>query len=321
MDATHTPSDLYPASNSFASGMLDVGDGHKIYWEQSGNPEGPAVVFLHGGPGAGCWSHHRRYFDPEHYHAILFDQRGCGNSTPHGRIENNTTDHLIADMEQLREHLGVDEWFLFGGSWGSTLALAYGVHHPDRCLGFVLRGIFLGTPDELDWFMFGIATVFPEAHRTFTGFLPEDERDDLFNAYYRRLMDPDEAVHLPAAGAWTRYETSCSVFKPDPPAPPGKGTPHSMAMARLEAHYFKHDMFLGNTDIIGNLHRLADKPTVVVQGRYDMICPIRTADRLVRAWPSEADIRYYIIDDAGHAANEPGIQAMLVNAMNDFRSL
>ena len=283
-----------------------------MYWEQSGNPDGFPVVFLHGGPGAGANAAHRRFFDPDFYRIVIFDQRGAGRSKPFAGIEENTTQHLVDDIETLRNHLGIDRWLVFGGSWGSTLALAYGTKHPDHCAGFVLRGIFLGSQKELDWFLNGIRHVFPEAWNAFVGFLPEDEWADIVGGYYRRLKDSDPMVHLPAAEAWNRYETSCSVlqsnFTEEPPSGSGSG---SLALALIEVHYFKNGMFLDDGFLLKNIDRLKNIPLVIVQGRYDMICPIVTADKLAGLW-NEAD--YVVVPDAGHSAMEPGVREALVKA-------
>ncbi len=308
--------------------MLEVGDGHALYWEQSGNPEGKPVVFLHGGPGAGSSPGHRRFFDPLFYNITIFDQRGSSRSTPYACIENNTTQHLITDIEALRRHLDIKNWLVFGGSWGSTLALCYGIYHPERCLGFVLRGIFLGSAAEHDWFIHGMATVFPEAHRDFKNFLPSEERENLIDAYYKRLTDPDPRVHLPAAVSWSRYETVCSTLLPGTvariPPPrldivPSDGN-SALAISRLEAHYFINSMFLEDDFIVENLYKLSGIPTVIVQGRYDIICPPVNADRLARNWPErDKNLTTMIIKDAGHSAMEPGTWRALVHATDQFR--
>lgn len=297
--------------------MLPVSGGHRVYWEQSGNAKGVPVVFLHGGPGAGSNPSHRRFFDPHFYRIVVLDQRGSGRSTPFGATDDNSTQALIADLEQLREHLGIKKWFVFGGSWGSTLALAYGIAQPDRCLGFVLRGIFLGRKSEIDWFLYGMRRVYPEAWRRFSGYLPEAERGDILTAYHRRLTDPDPAVHRPAAEIWSHYESACSTLQhgDTPAGGSGRG---ALSLARMEAHYFVNNVFLDENHILANLHRVTHLPAVIVQGRYDMVCPIETADELHRAWP-EAD--YQIVPDAGHSAMEPGIRSALVKAMDGFRTL
>ena len=305
---------LFPETQPRDWGLLPLDSGHEMYWEETGNPRGVPVVFLHGGPGAGAGPVHRRFFDPEHYRIILFDQRGCGRSTPHGGLEANTTPHLIADMERLRRHLDIERWLLFGGSWGSTLALAYGVEHPERCLGFVLRGVFLAQAEEIDWFLYGMRRLFPEAWRAFTGFLPSGERDDLLKSYYRRLVDPDPAVHMPAARAWRDYESACSTLMPNRGGGSDAG---AVSLARLEAHYFRHDMFI-EPDLPPRLSVLHHLPAIVVQGRYDIICPPVTAEAMVRAWP---EARLMMVPDAGHSALEPNILSALVGATEAFKKL
>ena len=316
MDAQAGRQALFPKIEPFGEGMLSLGGGQEMYWEQSGNPDGLPVVFLHGGPGAGANAAHRRFFDPDTYRIVIFDQRGAGRSKPFSELTDNTTDHLVDDIETLRRHLGIDRWLIFGGSWGSTLGLTYGIRHPDRCSGFILRGIFLGGAEELDWFMGGIKTVFPEAWRDFMGFLPEQERSEPTEAYYRRLTNPDPAIHLPAAEAWNHYEASCSVLKVtfNDTKPTGAGA--GLALARIEAHYFKNNMFLDDDYLLNNLGAVRDIPAVIVQGRYDMVCPIVTADKLAAAWPKA---EYVIVPDAGHSAMEPGIRTALVEATEELK--
>ncbi len=320
MDTGYFRDDLFPETDPYETGVLVLDGRHAMYWEQSGNPQGKPVVFIHGGPGAGAAPAHRRFFDPKVYRIIIFDQRGCGRSTPHADIVDNTTDHLVDDMERLREHLGIDRWLLFGGSWGSTLALVYGTRLPERCSGFVLRGIFLGTDPELEWFLYGMGTFFPEANRTFQEFLPENERDDLLGNYYKRLTDPDAAVHRSAGVAWSRYETGCSNLIPRGEKLNLKaigGVMSALALARIEAHYFVNRLFLGNENLLDRVHRLHDIPGVIVQGRYDMVCPIVTADSLAREWPQS---KYVIVPDAGHSAMETGIRKALVRATEAMKT-
>jgi proline iminopeptidase len=318
---------LYPPLEPYESGMLDVGGGHRLYWEQSGNPTGVPVIFLHGGPGAGVAPAYRRFFDPTHYRIVLFDQRGSGRSTPDAEIQDNTTAHLIDDIETLRTKLKIERWMVFGGSWGSTLALAYGEAHPDRCIGFVLRGIFLFGEDEVDWFIHGMARVFPEAYRAYSQYIPAAERDDLLSAYYKRLTDPDPVVHIPAALTWCTYENACSRLLPSAaiaaPDSVRKRTPTqdlaqagSLAMARIECHYMINKGFMSPGQLLENIGSLLKHPAVIVQGRYDMVCPIITADRLAQAWPGA---QYRVIPDAGHSSMEPGIRAALVKATDEFR--
>ena len=284
-----------------------------MHWETCGNPVGVPLVFLHGGPGGGCLPHHRRYYDPAFWRIVLYDQRGAGRSTPQASLVDNTTAHLVADLEHLRTALGIERWLVFGGSWGSTLALAYAQAHPARVLGLVLRGIFLATPTELDWFMHGIRYVFPEAWRAYSEFLPVQERADLLGNYYRRLTDPDPAVHMPAAHAWDRYEGACSTLLPQ--ADMGSkcdGDVAALAIARIEAHYFVHQGFLEPGQLLRGVEKIRHLPCTIVQGRYDIVCPPVTADTLSRAWP---EAEYVIVPDAGHSVREPGITRELLAAV------
>lgn len=312
---------LYPEIKPFASGFLTRDGGHRIYWEQSGNPNGVPVVFLHGGPGAGFGPSYARFFDPSHYRIIAFDQRGAGRSEPHAEIKNNTTGHLVADVEALRDMVAVDQWLVFGGSWGATLALAYAVQHPERCKGFILRGIFMGSMEEADWFLYGMRKFFPEAWRSFSGFLPEIQCDDLLAAYHERLCHTDPAVHLPAAHAWMNYEISCSTLKP---GMTGLGAYSKVAdrtalgLARISTHYFSNAFYLKDSPILDNLQRFEHLPAIIVQGRYDVVCPIETAESLATAWKES---QLVIVPDAGHSALEPGIRAGLVAATERFKRL
>ena len=297
--------------------MLSVDDTHSLYWEQSGNPWGTPIVFLHGGPGAGAQAMHRRFFDPKSYRIIIFDQRGCGRSKPIGELKDNTTQDLIADMERLRQHLGIERWIVFGGSWGSTLALAYGVTHPERCAGFILRGVFLGRSSEVAWFIDGIKAVYPEPWRALVEFLPEDERPDALASFYRRLCDDDPLIHGPAAAVWCRFESACSHLLPRNMGNVAlSASKEQLALARLEAHYLTHRVFLAEDKVISEIEKIRDIPGVIVQGRYDMVCPIVTADEVARAWP---EAEYIIVPDAGHSAMEPGIRAALVGATERFK--
>jgi proline iminopeptidase len=310
--------ELYPDIEPYESGHIALGGGQDMYWEQCGNPKGAPVVFLHGGPGAGSTRTHRRFFDPAHYRIVLFDQRGAGRSRPLGALQDNTTPHLVADIERLREHLGIGRWIVFGGSWGSTLALAYGIAHPERCAGFVLRGIFLCRRQEIDWFLYGMRTVFPEAWRSFAGFLPEAERGDLLANFHRRLIDSDPAIHMPAARVWSGYEGACSTLLPSPETVAAFADDQvALGLARIEAHYFVNDIFLPPNHLLANVGRMREIPCTIVQGRYDMVCPIATADELARAWP---EAEYVIVPDAGHSAMEPGIRAALVRATETFKT-
>jgi proline iminopeptidase len=317
VNAERLRTELYPEISPYASGMLPLDDVHTMYWEQSGKPDGVPVVFLHGGPGAGAVPNHRRFFDPAHYRIVVYDQRGAGRSTPLGELTDNTTPLLIQDLEKLRRFLDIERWFVFGGSWGSTLAIAYAEAHPERCLGLILRGIFLCRPSEIHWFLYGVRNFFPEAWRTFAEFIPQAERDDLLAAYYRRLTDPDPAVHMPAARTWSVYEGSCSTLLPSQETVDYFASDAvALGLARMEAHYFVHRIFLPENSLLENVERIRSIPGVIVQGRYDAVCPIVTADELARAWP---EAQYVVVPDAGHSAWEPGIRAELVKAMERFK--
>jgi proline iminopeptidase len=260
---------------------------------------------------------HRRFFDPDFWRVVIFDQRGAGRSRPLGSLEHNTTADLVSDIETLRRHLGVERWLLFGGSWGSTLALAYAQAHANRVLGCVLRGVFLGRAHEVDWFLHGMAAIFPDAHANFVGFLPEAERSDILGAYLRRLTHPDASVHLPAARAWSVYEGSCSTLLPSPETVTSFAQDRTaLGLARIEAHYFAHGLFLPPEGLLGHMDRISQIPAEIVQGRYDMICPAATAFDLAAAWRSA---RMTIVPDAGHSALEPGIRRALVAAVERFR--
>ncbi len=311
--------ELYPPLEPFNAGRLALDRIHTMYWEESGNPHGVPVVFLHGGPGAGSAPNHRRFFDPAPYRIVIYDQRGAGRATPLREVREKTTPLLIADIERLRQHLGIEQWLVFGGSWGSTLALAYGEAHPARCLGFVLRGIFLCRPSEIDWFLYGLRTIFPEAWETFTALIPEGERGDLLTAYHQRLVAADPAVHMPAARAWSRYEGSCSTLLPSADTVAYFSSDGvALGLARMEAHYFMHDIFLPQNALLDNVGCLRDKPAAIVQGRYDAVCPAVSAYDLHCAWP---EAEYIVVPAAGHAAWEPGICAELVAACERFKSL
>lgn len=313
----HHTTTLYPEIQPYQQGMLTLDNIHTMYWEVSGNPSGTPVVFLHGGPGAGASPAHRRFFDPASYRIVVYDQRGAGRSLPLGEIQENTTLHLINDLELLRQHLRIDRWLVFGGSWGSTLALAYGEAHPERCFGFILRGIFLCRKPEIDWFLYGLRNFFPEAWREFVAPLSIEERRDILSAYHQRLMNPDPAVHMPAARAWSTYEGSCSTLLPSPATVSYfAGDTVALGLARMEAHYFKHNIFLPENSLLDNAHKLHNIPATIVQGRYDAVCPIVSADDLRQAWPQA---EYLIIDDAGHSVWEPGIQTALIRAADQFK--
>ena len=315
MTVTPTPRrGLYPAIEPYRSGYLQVSELHRVYFEESGNPAGKPAVFLHGGPGAGCSPKARQFFDPAHYRIVLFDQRGCGRSTPHAELADNTTWHLVADMERLREHLGIERWLVFGGSWGSTLALAYAQTHPTRVSELVLRGIFMLRRWELEWFyQAGCDALFPDAWEEYLAAIPPAERGDLISAYHRRLTSPDEATRLAAARAWSVWEGATSFLHPDPAHIASSGEDQfALAFARIECHYFVNAGFFEvDGQLLRDAHRLRGIPATIVQGRYDVVCPLRSAWDLHCAWP-EADLR--IVADAGHSAFEPGITHELVQA-------
>jgi proline iminopeptidase len=308
----------YPPIEPFDTGYLAVGDGHELYYEQSGNPRGKPAVFVHGGPGGGGDVNSRRFFDPERYRIVVFDQRGSGRSTPHASLEANTTWHLVADMERLREHLGVERWLVFGGSWGSTLALAYAETHPQAVSELVLRGIFLLRELELKWFyQFGASLLFPEQWQKYLAPIPPAERHDLLGAFHRRLLSADPAVRLEAARAWSIWEGATSSLRPNPKREEQFGSPEfALALARIEAHYFVNRGFFSHENqLLDGVERVRGIPGVIVHGRYDVVCPIDTAFELHRRWP-EADFR--IVQDAGHSAYEPGITAELIAATDRF---
>jgi proline iminopeptidase len=299
--------------------MLKVSDLHTLYYEQSGNPNGKPVVFLHGGPGGGTNPKCRRFFDPAVYRIVLFDQRGCGKSTPHAELTDNTTWHLVNDIERVRTQLGIDRWQVFGGSWGSTLALAYAQTHPDRVTELVLRGIFMLRRSELEWFyQKGCDVLYPDAWESFLHAIPEAERGDLMSAYHRRLISTDPQVRVNAARAWSVWEGATSYLWQDTSHIESSAEDEfALAFARIECHYFVHGGFFEHDDqLLRNVDRIRKIPAVIVQGRYDVVCPMRSAWDLHRAWP-EADLR--IVQDAGHSAFEPGNISELIEATDRFR--
>lgn len=313
----------YPPLTPFASGYLRVDDIHTLYYEESGNPKGVPVVFLHGGPGAGSNPKHRQFFDPQHYRIVIFDQRGAGKSTPLGELRRNTTTLLVADIEQLREHLKIDRWHVFGGSWGSTLALTYAIQHPARVLSMTLRGIFMMRQSELTHFLYGMRQTFPEAWDDFIGHLPGEERGDIVGAYYKRLTHPDRSVHLPAAQRWNAYESACLYLIPFKPEiendeEEDDNATHAYAIARIECHYFVHNRFEPDDYLLRNIDKIRHIPCVIVQGRYDIVCPPVSAHELHQHWPESELI---IVPDAGHSSSEPGILHELIKATNAFRTI
>lgn len=296
--------------------MLPVDNLHVLYWEESGNHEGIPALVLHGGPGSGSTPMERRFFDPEVYRIVLFDQRGANRSTPLGECRQNTMQNLIADIECLRELLQIKSWLVCGGSWGSTLALAYGQVHPERCTGFILRGVLLGTSQEKDWFLNGVRLFFPEFHADFTRWIPEPERGDILAAYLKRLFSSDTETVMAAAKCWHRYAAACSFLRPNEEAIEQAATSDtSLGTRRIHAHYLAHNMFLDHDQLIRNMHRIAHIPAAIVQGRYDMLCPPAAAQRLNAAWPAA---RLHMVPDAGHARTEPGIRNALIEATRQF---
>jgi proline iminopeptidase len=308
---------LYPPIKPFATHQLAVDKIHTLHVEECGNPKGLPVLFLHGGPGAGCEPVHRRFFDPQRYRIVLFDQRGCGQSIPHAELHNNTTQHLIADIEQIRQRLAVERWVVAGGSWGSTLALAYGQAYPEYVLGMILRGIFLCRPRDIQWFyQEGANRLFPDAWDEYVAPIPESERDDLLGAYYRRLTGNDEVERLRVAKTWSTWEGTTLSLESNPHTIDHFSEAHrALSLARVEAHYFMHDSFLEPDQLLRDAHRLESIPAIIVHGRYDVICPLEGAWALHKAWPSS---KLRIIPSAGHAATESGITGALVEAAQEI---
>lgn len=308
---------VYEPIEPYASGMLDVGDGHRVYYERCGTPGGKPAVFLHGGPGGGISPMHRRLFDPALYDVLLFDQRGCGKSVPHASLDANTTWHLVADIERLRELVGADQWLVFGGSWGSTLALAYAQTHPDRVSELVLRGIYTCTKPELEWFyQFGVSQLFPDKYERFVAMIPEAERRDMLTAYHRRLTTGSTEDQIAAARAWSLYEGETITLLPDAATTAQHDDGHfALAFARLETHYFVNDCWLEPGQLLRDAYKLREIPGTIVHGRYDMPCPAHYAWALHKAWP-EAD--FHLIEGAGHAFSEPGILDRLIRTTDRY---
>ena len=308
---------LYPAISPYNEFNLEVGPPHTLYVEESGTPKGLPVVFLHGGPGAGCEPYHRQFFDPEKYRIVLFDQRGAGRSTPHAELDNNNTQALIDDIEAIRNELGIERWLVFGGSWGSTLALAYAQAHPQQVLGLILRGIFLCRQREIDWFyQEGASRIFPDIWQKFLEPIPPSDRHDLVSAYYERLTSDDEFTRMQAAKAWSLWEGRASTLLPKAAVVDHFGNSKTaLSLARIECHYFMNDSFLQPDQILKNASRLKKLPGVIVHGRYDVVCPLEQAWMLNQAWPQS---RLQIVQDAGHSATEPGIVDALLTATDQF---
>ena len=308
---------LYPDIKPYVKHTLAVDHPHQLYVEECGNPHGLPVLFVHGGPGAGCQPFHRRFFDPNIYRIVLFDQRGCGLSTPHAELEGNTTRALVADIEVIREHLDIDQWVLFGGSWGSTLSLVYTETHSERVLGLILRGIFLCRPREIEWFyQEGANRIFPDYWQDFLHPIPAQERDNLLHAYYRILTGKDEILRMAAAKAWSTWEgRTLTLLEHDSVVEHFSHPATALSLARIECHYFMHNSFLEPNQILRDAQRLAALPGVIVQGRYDVVCPMESAWELHQAWPQA---EFKIIPGAGHAASEEGIIDALVHATRDM---
>ncbi|AHI07076.1 proline iminopeptidase [Bdellovibrio bacteriovorus W] len=313
--------EFYPEIEPYKKGHLQVSDIHSLYWEESGNPQGQPVLFLHGGPGGGTAPMHRRFFDPKHYRIILFDQRGSGNSTPSAELKDNTTWDLVSDIEKLREFFNIDKWLVFGGSWGSTLALTYAIKHPSKVTGLVLRGIFLCRPSEVKWFyQEGASQIFPDIWDSYLAQIPENERHDMVTAYYKRLTSSDENVRLNAAKAWSKWEAATSRLYMDKNAIEEFDDPeYALSFARIECHYFTNNAFFdSNNWILENIETIRHIPAAIVQGRYDVVCPARSAWELHKAWP---EAKFTIVADSGHAANEPGTRSALIEATDSFKQL
>lgn len=313
--------EFYPALEPFNKGMLKVSDLHTLYWEECGNPQGKPVVFLHGGPGGGVHPDHRRFFDPKAYRIILFDQRGSGQSLPCAELRENSTWDLVKDTETIREMLKIDKWVVFGGSWGSTLALAYAITHPERVKALVLRGIFLCRPSEIQWFyQEGASHIFPDVWDEYLKPIPENERHDLVAAYYKRLTHENADVRLEAAKAWSKWEAATSRLIVDPKAVDEFDDPeYALSFARIECHYFTNNAFFKtNNWLLENVDKIRHIPGAIVQGRYDVVCPAKSAWELHKAWP---EAKFTIIPDSGHAAAEPGTRSALIEATDSFRDL
>ncbi|AFY76530.1 proline iminopeptidase [Pleurocapsa sp. PCC 7327] len=313
--------ELYPPIEPYNEGKLKVSDLHTIYFEEVGNPQGKPVIFLHGGPGGGIDPIYRQYFDPQQWRIVLFDQRGCGKSTPHAELQENTTWDLVGDIDKLREHLGIEKWVVFGGSWGSTLSLAYSQTHPQRCQGLILRGIFLLRKKELLWFyQEGASNIFPDAWEEYLKPIPPEERGDLISAYYKRLTSEDKEIRLQAARAWSIWEASTSkLFQSEDLIQKFGENQFADAFARIECHYFVNGgFFKSENQLLENIDRIRHIPAVIVQGRYDVVCPMITAWELHKAW-QEAE--FIIVPDAGHSMTEPGIRSALLDATDKFASL
>ena len=311
--------ELFPQIEPYEFGLLEVNNIHKIYWEKVGNSKGVPILVLHGGPGAGGNISLRRFFDPSFYNIIIFDQRGSGRSTPSACIQNNTTQDLIEDIEKLRIFLKVDQWLVFGGSWGSSLSLAYSQEYPKNVISMILRGIFLCREKEIEWFLKGIRNIFPDYWNRFSSFLPNEERENLLASYYKRLISEDSKINEAAAISWARYEANCSTFMPNASVSEEfLDTQMALNLARIEAHYFINNLFLEEGQLLKNINNIKDIKGFIIQGRYDAICPIESAYSLVNAWPKAT---LNIIENAGHSSLEPNIQKALIESTEQIKKI
>jgi proline iminopeptidase len=311
--------DLFPPISPYSSGFIAVDGVHTLYWEQSGNPEGIPVLYLHGGPGGGASPRARQFFDPDHYRIIIFDQRGAGRSTPVGSVENNTLPHLLDDIEKIRLHLSIERWHIFGGSWGSTLAIAYAEKNPQRCISMILYGIFLMEQPEIDWFLYGIKSIFPEAWEQFAAVIPEEQRYDLLEGYYEFLTTGPIERRVDTAINWTLYESACVSLLPNfETITTEEQKTNALAMAAIEAHYFRNNVISTDQSLLNHIDRLRSIPSTIIHGRYDIMCPIVTAHKLHQLWP-EAD--YVIVPNAGHSSHEPGIRSRLIEATEHAKTI
>lgn len=310
--------ELFPPIDPYSSGFLEVDYLHTLYWEQCGNPDGVPIIYLHAGPGGALHPLFRQFFDPDFFRIILFDQRGCGRSTPNMCLENNTRKDLIADIEKLRKHFNLDQWHVFGGSWGSTLALSYAIEHPESCLSLILRGIFLLSKEELDWFFYDMNNIFPEAYEAFLNFLPEKERKDPLKGYYKRLTGADHIEKEQAGLEWARYESACASIIPKTKEKPKNENQKKAAitLSTIEAHFFTNEIIPEEKAILKQLDKIKHIPTSIIQGRYDVICPIKTAHKLHKAWP---EAKYTIVPDGGHSLLDPGILSALIDATESLK--
>lgn len=311
--------EFYPEIEVNRSGFLTPDGIHSVYWEECGNPQGAPVLFVHGGPGVGSTSYDRRFFDPQAYRIVLFDQRGSGRSTPLGETRNNHQSLLVADIEMLRQELGIEQWHLFGGSWGSTLALYYAICHPQRCLSLTLRGIYLHRKEEIDWFINGMGLMFPEVQREFESILTDEEKKDILESYYLRLHSEDQEIKMEAARAWSKHEAACCTLLPNQDFLNSLTKDEvALSVSRLENLYMRDNQFVPDNYLIDNLDKIRNIPARVIQGRYDVVAPLKSADDLCQAWP---EAEFIIVPDAGHSSHEPGIRDQLIAATRYFANL